>query len=144
MARKDVESDRDAQDARSSEKHIGNDEQRSSDLSHNWSADLVSHIGDTVASSVVVPEITLDNGRPCVKQAPAEDAESAAHSSQIVERGGNRQDADGENDLEEDDGCTRPLDGPEVDSSRSFEDFVFFIGIEDATDRWGGGKLLQI
>lgn len=89
-----------------------------------------------MAAAVVVSEIALDDSGPGVEQTPAENTERATHGTQVVERSGDGQNADGEDDFEEDDGGARPFDRAEVDTASRLEDFVFLVGVEDAAGCW--------
>jgi hypothetical protein len=81
---------------------------------------------------MIIPKITLDHRRPGIQKTPSYDTESASYSPEIVHGGRDRQDSDGEDDFQEDDCCSRPFDGAEVDAGRGLEDLVFLVRIEDA------------
>lgn len=81
MSGKDIERNRYAQNPRSSQKHIRNNEQRTRDLSRDRPANDLRHISDTMTSTVVVAEIALDYGGPSVQQAPAQNTERTAHGA---------------------------------------------------------------
>jgi hypothetical protein len=81
---------------------------------------------------MIIPKITLDHRRPGIQKSPSYDTESAPYSPEIVHGGRDRQDSDGEDDFQEDDCCSRPFDGAEVDAGRGLEDLVFLVRIEDA------------
>jgi hypothetical protein len=127
MSREDVESDRNTQDSRSSQQYVSNDEQRTRDLSRDRSANHFRHIGNTVASTMVVAEISLDDSCPRVKKSPTENTERATDSSQIVHRSWDSEDSDSKDDFQKDDRCSRPFDCAEVDTSSSLEDFELFV-----------------
>ena len=56
------------------------------------------------------------------------------------------EDADGEDDFEEDYGCSLPGDGAEVDAGGGFEDFEFFVVgcVEDAAGDWGRSIVFDV
>jgi hypothetical protein len=152
MSREDVERNRDAQNPRTSQEHISNDEQRAGNLPNDRTAHNLHtmsvfevrirggtfpthlrHISNPMTPAMIIPKIALDHSRPCIQKSPSYDTESAAHSPKIVHGGRDRQDSDGKDDFQENDGCSWPFDCAEVDASRGLEDLVFLVRIEDAT-----------
>lgn len=69
-----------------------------------------------------------------MQHTPGYHRKSASYSSQRVHRSRDGQDTDRKDHLEEYDGRTRPAYSTKVDTSASLEDFMLFVGIEDATD----------
>jgi hypothetical protein len=127
MSREDVESDRNTQDSRSSQQHVCNDEKCTRDLPCDRSANHFCHIGNTVASTMVVAEIALDDRSPCIKKSPTENTERTTDGSKIVHRSRDGKDSDSKDDFQKDDRCSRPFDRAEVDTSGSLEDFELFV-----------------
>ena len=76
---------------------------------------------------MIVAEVSLDDGGPCVQQTPAQDTKRTAYGAQIVHRSGYCEDADSEDDFQEDDGRSRPFDCAEIDASSSLEDLELLI-----------------
>lgn len=64
-------------DSRGSDKDEGNKEEDTGQFPHNFSANEIAHIRDTVAASVVMTKLTLDLGAVGIEKLPAKHVDSA-------------------------------------------------------------------